>query len=110
MAIAAILTTANSALLANASRVGAIADNVANVNTAGFKPKEVRTTTLATEQTSRTTFTPGGVQTVVIEENGPVELVSEFANLIQSKAAFSASVELLRTGEELQRELLDIKA
>ena len=72
--------------------------------------KEVRTTTLATEQTSRTSFTPGGVQTIVIEENGPVELVSELTNLIQSKAAFSASAELLRTGQELQRELLDIKA
>ena len=110
MALQAILTTANSALLANASRVAAIADNVANVNTAGFKPKEVRTITLATEQTSRTNFTPGGVQTVVTEENGPVELVSEFTRLIQSEAAFSASVKLIETSEELQRELLDIKA
>lgn len=109
MAIQSILTTANSALLANASRVAATADNVANVSTTGFKPRDVRTTTLATEQTSRTNFTPGGVQAVVIEEDGPVELVSQLTRLIQSEAAFSASAELLRTGDELAREIVDIK-
>lgn len=107
--VASVLTTANSGLLASASRVGAIADNVVNVNTSGFRPKDVRTTTLATEQTSRTSFTPGGVQTAVIEENGPVELVSQFTRLIESKAAFSASAELLRTADELQREVVNIK-
>jgi len=110
MALQAILTTANSGLQANASRVGAIADNVVNLNTPGFKPKDVRTTTLATEQTSNTNFSPGGVQAVVIQEEGAVNLVSQFMRLIQSEAAFSASVELLRTADELQRELVDIKA
>ena len=110
MALQEILTTANSGLQANASRVGAIADNVVNVNTTGFKPKDVRTSTLATEQTSRTNFTPGGVQAVVIQEEGAVDLVSQFTRLIQSEAAFSASAELLRAADELQRELVDIKA
>ncbi len=108
--VGAILTTANSALLANASRVAAIADNVVNVRTPGFKPKDVRTTTLATEQSSGNAFAPGGVQTVVIEDSGPVDLVTQFTRLIESKAAFSASAELLRTGEELHREIVDIKA
>jgi flagellar basal-body rod protein FlgC len=110
MALQAILTTANSGLQANASRVSAIANNIINVNTPGFKTKDVRTTTLATEQTSRTNFTPGGIQAAVIQEEGPVNLVSQFTRLIQSEAAFSASAELLRTADELQRELVYIKA
>jgi len=110
MAIPTILSTANSGLLANASRVAAVADNVANVSTSDFKPKDVKTTTLATEQTSQTNFTPGGVRAMVLEESGPVDLVTQFTRLIQSKAAFSASAEVLRTGDELARELVDIKA
>ena len=106
----AILSTANSALLANASRVSAIADNIVNANTPGFKSKDVRTKTLATEQTSRTSFTPGGVQTVLVEDAGSVELASQLIRLIQTEAAYSASAALIRAGDELHRETVDIRA
>jgi len=64
MTISGVTASAVSALTANATRVAAVADNVANVGTVGFKATEVRTTTLVTGQGAGGGFAAGGVRTV----------------------------------------------
>ncbi|MCH7958295.1 MAG: flagellar hook-basal body complex protein, partial [Proteobacteria bacterium] len=64
MTISGVTASAVSALTANATRVAAVADNVANVGTVGFKATAVRTTTLVTGQGAGGGFAAGGVRTV----------------------------------------------
>ena len=51
-----------SGLGANSQALGAIADNITNVNTVGYKATEVRFQTLVTAQASANNYSPGGVQ------------------------------------------------
>ncbi len=51
-----------SGLGANSQALGAIADNITNVNTVGYKATEVRFQTLVTAQASLNNYAPGGVQ------------------------------------------------
>jgi len=51
-----------SGLSAQSSAMGAIADNVTNVNTVGYKGTNVNFQTLVTKQVSLTKYSPGGVQ------------------------------------------------
>ena len=103
------MSSAVSALNANASKVGATADNIVNLTTAGYVAKDVRTSTLVTEQTSGTEYTPGGVQ-FSIHEQGQVDLAHEYTNLIQAKVAYSFNVQTIEVAEEMSDALLDIKA
>ncbi|MBF0327094.1 MAG: flagellar hook-basal body complex protein [Alphaproteobacteria bacterium] len=51
-----------SGLAAQSSAMGAISDNITNVNTIGYKGTKVNFQTLVTKQTSLTAYSPGGVQ------------------------------------------------
>ena len=51
-----------SGLKANSQALGAIADNITNVNTIGYKATEVRFQTLVTAQAGTNNYNPGGVQ------------------------------------------------
>ena len=51
-----------SGLNANSQALGAIADNITNVNTVGYKATEMRFQTLVTAQASSNSYNPGGVQ------------------------------------------------
>jgi flagellar hook protein FlgE len=51
-----------SGLNANSQALGAIADNITNVNTVGYKSTNIRFQTLVTAQSSGTGYSPGGVQ------------------------------------------------
>lgn len=51
-----------SGLASQSSAMGAIADNVTNVNTVGYKGSKVNFQTLVTKQVSLTKYSPGGVQ------------------------------------------------
>lgn len=50
-----------SGLSSQSSAMGAIADNIANVNTIGYKGTSVSFSTLVTKQTATTNYAPGGV-------------------------------------------------
>jgi len=50
-----------SAVAAQATNFGIIADNIANVNTVGYKDTRARFTTLVTESISSKRYSPGGV-------------------------------------------------
>ncbi len=62
MSIYGAMFSGVSGLNANSQALGAIADNITNVNTIGYKATEVRFQTLVTAQASLNNFSPGGVQ------------------------------------------------
>ncbi len=62
MGLFGALSSGVSGLTAQSSAMGAIADNITNVSTVGYKNTRVDFQTLVTKQTSSTLFSPGGVQ------------------------------------------------
>ena len=62
MSLFGALSSGVSGLTAQSSAMGAIADNITNVSTIGYKNTRVDFQTLVTKQTSSTLFSPGGVQ------------------------------------------------
>ena len=62
MSLFGALSSGVSGLGAQSSALGAIADNVTNVNTIGYKSTEVQFQTLVTAQVSSTKYSPGGAQ------------------------------------------------
>ncbi len=62
MSIYGAMFSGVSGLGANSQALGAIADNITNVNTVGYKATEVRFQTLVTSQASLNNYSPGGVQ------------------------------------------------
>ena len=62
MSLFGALFSGVSGLQSQSSAMGAIADNVTNVNTIGYKATQVNFKTLVTAQTSLTQYSPGGVQ------------------------------------------------
>ncbi|CAA7611898.1 Flagellar hook protein FlgE [Candidatus Terasakiella magnetica] len=62
MSLYGALFSGVSGLAAQSSAMGAISDNITNVNTVGYKGAQVNFQTLVTKQTSATEYSPGGVQ------------------------------------------------
>jgi len=62
MSLYGALFSGVSGLAAQSSAMGAIADNITNVNTIGYKGTSVNFQTLVTKQTSLTTYSAGGAQ------------------------------------------------
>jgi flagellar hook protein FlgE len=62
MSLYGALFSGVSGLAAQSSAMGAISDNITNVNTIGYKGTKVNFQTLVTKQTSLTNYSPGGVQ------------------------------------------------
>lgn len=62
MSLYGALFSGVSGLAAQSSAMGAISDNIANVNTTGYKGAKVNFNTLVTKQVSLTNYSPGGVQ------------------------------------------------
>ena len=62
MSILGAMFSGVSGLSAQSQALGAIADNITNQNTVGYKATEVRFQTLVTAQASQNNYSPGGVQ------------------------------------------------
>lgn len=62
MSLYGALYSGVSGLSAQSSAMGAISDNISNVNTTGYKGAKVNFNTLVTKQVSLTNYSPGGVQ------------------------------------------------
>ncbi|HYC12722.1 MAG TPA: flagellar hook protein FlgE [Stellaceae bacterium] len=62
MSIFGALFSAVSGLNANSQALDMIADNISNSNTPGYKESQPLFSTLVTENSTATTYTPGGVQ------------------------------------------------
>jgi len=68
MSIFGAMNAGVSGLGAQAQAMGMIADNIANVNTIGYKGVEARFSTLVTVEPTRTFHTPGGVRSNRFQE------------------------------------------
>lgn len=64
MSIFGAMQSGISGLAAQSSAMGAISDNISNVNTVGYKGNNVAFSTLVTKQVSSNAYSPGGVQPV----------------------------------------------
>ncbi len=62
MSIFGAMQSGISGLAAQSSAMGAISDNIVNVNTVGYKGANTSFQTLVTKQTSTSRYSPGGVQ------------------------------------------------
>ena len=62
MSINSALQAGVTGLIANSSALAAISDNIANVNTVGYKRQQANFSTMVTSQTKAGAYTAGGVQ------------------------------------------------
>lgn len=76
MTVFSALRSSVSGLFSQSQAIGTIADNIANLNTTGYKNVSARFSTLVTTQSSGSSFTPGGVSFNVlnsIDKQGLIE-------------------------------------
>ena len=91
MSILGALQAGVSGLSAQSSAMGAVADNIANMNTIGYKNNNVSFSTLVTKQVSASKYSPGGVQphtSQSIDAQGLLSSVSSTTSLAVSGAGF----------------------
>ena len=91
-----------SALYAGGIRLAVTANNVANMNTGGFKPSAV------VQEEGKA----GGVVVSAIKEQGPeeVDLSREAVELMITEAGFKAGIKVLQTDDEMSKAIFNIKA
>ncbi|MGJ3258700.1 MAG: flagellar hook-basal body complex protein [Rhodospirillales bacterium] len=89
MTLFGALTSGVSGLTAQSSAIGAISDNITNVNTIGYKGTQVDFQTLVTVQTSSTFYSAGGVQSRPRQDTGVQGLLQSSTS--QTDIAISGS-------------------
>lgn len=80
MSLFGALQSGISGLAAQSTSMGAISDNISNVNTIGYKNNSVAFSTLVTKQTSSSHYSPGGVQPVSKQTIGAQGLLAANAS------------------------------
>ncbi|MGO8026014.1 flagellar basal body protein [Rhizobium leguminosarum] len=96
MSISGITSTALSGMRAQTTRVGAIANNIANSSTPGY----------ARLNTSLTSVESGGVQAVVSPTASDVDPAAE---LIEAEQSYKANAVVFETGADMWEMLMSIK-
>jgi flagellar hook protein FlgE len=77
------------------------ADNTANMDTEGYRQRNVRTETDAT----------GGVRTTVTQADQPgVDLAEQAVNQVTATVTYAANARVLQSQTEMERALLDVRA
>jgi flagellar hook protein FlgE len=87
MSLYGALFSGVSGLASQSSAMGAISDNITNVNTTGYKGAKVNFSTLVTKQVSLTTYSPGGVQSkprAAIDSQGLLQATTNSTDLALS--------------------------
>ncbi len=122
--VASVLKTAASGLNVSTQRVAAVADNIANVSTAGYRSSEIQSVSVATGQSGQAGGVTGGVAGVprqladpagvlgagaqeVQSQYSDTDVGREFASLIAAEAAYGASLKILGVADEMSQALLD---
>ena len=80
MSIFGAMQSGISALASQSSSMGAISDNIANINTVGYKSTNVAFSTLVTKQASSSLYSPGGVQSAPKQSVSAQGLLSATSN------------------------------
>ena len=87
MSLYGALFSGVSGLASQSSAMGAISDNITNVNTTGYKGAQVAFSTLVTKQVSITEYSPGGVQSkprAAIDVQGLLQATSNSTDIALS--------------------------
>jgi len=87
MSLYGALFSGVSGLASQSSAMGAISDNITNVNTTGYKGTQVAFQTLVTKQVSITEYSPGGVQSkprAAIDVQGLLQATSNSTDMALS--------------------------
>ena len=91
MSVFAALFSGVSGLQTFGSALGVSADNIVNINTVGYKETQARFTTLVTETSSSTSFSPGGVglrTQTLISKQGLIQASTSATDLSIDGAGF----------------------
>jgi flagellar hook protein FlgE len=112
MSVFAALFSGVSGLQTFGSALGVSADNIVNVNTVGYKETQARFTTLVTETSSSSSFSPGGVglrtQTLVSKQ-GLIQASTSATDLSVDGAGFFV-VRQAASAESAEGEILFTRA
>lgn len=101
MSLFGSLLSGVSGLNAQSTAMGIISDNIANVNTVGYKSTVARFSTLVTEPATNTSYTPGGVRvspTALISKQGLIQASSSTTAAAISGRGFFVVTETATTG------------
>ncbi len=109
MRISSALSSAVSGLAANAAAVQAVAENVANANTPGYRAVEVRTSSVIAGGGGAAGSSAGGVRVTGVRQ-GEVNLARQFTRLIQAEISYAANAQMVRTADDLARKVIDVVA
>ena len=113
MAIQNVLSTAVSGLLAQSFRTAETANNIVNVDTAGFKSAEVLTISVQAGDRGAGVLArrrESDAQNAGDGKGGGTDLARQFANLIETEIAYKANALIVRTAEQTLGRLLDTMA
>jgi flagellar hook protein FlgE len=91
MSLYGALFSGVSSLSSESSAMGAIADNISNVNTIGYKGTDVNFNTLVTNQVSVTQYSPGGVESApraAVDVQGLLQATSSSTDIAMSGQGF----------------------
>ncbi len=91
MSLYGALFSGVSGLASESSAMGAIADNISNVNTVGYKGTDVNFNTLVTQQVSLTQYSPGGVESApraAVDVQGLLQATSSSTDMAISGQGF----------------------
>jgi len=99
MSISGMTSTALSGMRAQTTRVGAIANNIANSSTPDY----------ARLNTSLTSVEAGGVQAVVSPTASDVDPATELTGLVEAEQSYKANAVVFETGADMWEMLISIK-
>ena len=112
MSVFAALFSGVSGLQTFGSALGVSADNIVNINTVGYKETQARFTTLVTETSSSTSFSPGGVglrTNTLVSKQGLIQASTSATDLSVDGAGFFV-VRQASSAEAAQGEFLFTRA
>lgn len=104
------LSIALSGLMAQNQTLSATASNIANVTTTGAlpTPQSPASTVYKPLNVNYTTLTDGGVIANVTPNAAPnVDLAQQIVNLIETKTAYKANVDVIKAQDEMMGDLLN---
>ncbi|MBC7951565.1 MAG: flagellar hook-basal body complex protein [Rhodospirillaceae bacterium] len=102
MSLYGALFSGVSGLAAQSSAMGAISDNISNVNTTGYKGSKVNFNTLVTKQVSLTNYSPGGVQSkprANVDVQGLLQATNSSTDMAMSGQGFFVVNEAAKPGD-----------
>lgn len=97
---------AGSGLKAQQENMDIISNNIANINTPGYKPKRTEFSELLNMQLSQnqaSVVTPFGAKASVVSKSGEmIDYTQEISNLIQSQMAYRYNSQVMKVADEVE--------